>query len=87
MLRATEWPGLAGPTTAFLHELDAVSLGPTASLWPLFVIVLVAVLGIFLVLRIGPDFRLLRWLAIAPNGLVLCYYGFFLLFFGLGASR
>lgn len=78
----------AGPGTALLHEFNLVPLGPAASLWPLLVIVLTAVLGIFLGLRIGhQDFRRVRWLAMMPNGLVLCFYGFLLLFFGPGGSR
>lgn len=78
----------AGPAAALLHELDVVPLGPRASLWPLLVIVLAAALGIFLGLRIGrQDFRGLRWFVMIPNGLVLCFYSFFLLFFGLGGSR
>jgi len=78
----------AGPATALLHEFDVVPLGPTASLWPLLVIVLAAALGIFLGLSIGrQDFRRLRWLVMMPNGVVLCFYSFLLLFFGLGGSR
>jgi hypothetical protein len=78
----------AGPAAALLHEFDLVPLGPTASLWPLLVIVLASVFGIILGLWIGrQDLRRLRWLAVTPNGLVLCFYGFLLLFFGLGGSR
>jgi hypothetical protein len=78
----------AGPATALLHEFDVLSLGPAASLWPLLVIVLAAVLGIVLGLRIGRQgLRRLRWLAMIPNGLILCLYSFFMLFFGLGGSR
>lgn len=63
-------------------------LGPTANLWPLVGIVLAAAFGIVLGLRVGRrDFRRVRWLAMMPNGLVLCFYGFLLLFFGLGGSR
>jgi len=86
------WPLLlaaaAGPSTALLHEFDLVPLGPTASLWPVLVIVLASVLGIVLGLRIGRQgLRRLRWLAVMPNALILCFYGFLLLFFGLGGSR
>lgn len=78
----------AGPATALLHEFNVWSPGPSASLWPLFVIVLAAVLGTFLGLSAGRrDFRRLRWLALVPNALVLFFYGFLLLFFGLGGSR
>ena len=78
----------AGPAAALLHEFDIVPLGSTASLWPLLVIVLASLLGIVLALRIGRrGLHRLRWLAVAPNGLVLCFYGFLLLFFGLGGSR
>lgn len=78
----------AGPATAFLYESGLVPLGPTASLWPYAVIVLAAVVGIFLGLKIRHrGMRRLHWLAVLLNGLVLCFYGFFLLFFGLGGSR
>lgn len=78
----------AGPATAILHEFDLVPIGPPGTLWPLVVIVLASMLGIFFGLRFGQqNFRRLRWLAMMPNGLVLCFYGFFLLFFGLGGSR
>lgn len=78
----------AGPAAALLHELDLVPLGPAASLWPLLVIVVAAGSGILVGLRIGRhDLPGLRWLAMIPNGLVLLFYGFFLLFFGLGGSR
>lgn len=79
---------VVGPATAVLHELDIVSLGPAATLWPLLAIVLATVLGIVLGLRIGHrDSRRLRWVAMIPNGLVLLFYGFLFLFFGLGGSR
>ncbi|MEX2529432.1 MAG: hypothetical protein WD960_01555 [Gemmatimonadota bacterium] len=78
----------AGPATALLHEFDVLSLGRTAGLWPLLVIVLAAAFGMILGLRIGRrGFQWLRWLAMIPNGVVLCLYGFLLLFFGLGGSR
>jgi VIT1/CCC1 family predicted Fe2+/Mn2+ transporter len=65
-----------------------VSVGPAASLWPILVIVLVAVLGLVLGLRAGRRGpRWLRWLVVTPNGLVLLFYGFLLMFFGLGGSR
>lgn len=87
------WPiflcaAAVGPAAALLYEFDIVPLGPSASLWPYGVVVFAAVLGIFFGLRMGPgDIRPLRWLAMLPNGLVLCFYGFFLVFFGLGGSR
>lgn len=57
----------AGPAAALLHESDVVPLGPTASLWPLLVIVLASVFGIVLGLRIGrQDSRRLRWLVLFP---------------------
>jgi hypothetical protein len=78
----------AGPATALLHEFNVWSPGPSASLWPLFAIVLAAVLGILLGLSIGRrEFRRLGWLAVVPNTLLLFFYGFLLLFFGLGGSR
>jgi hypothetical protein len=78
----------AGPATALLHEFNVWSPGPSASLWPLLMIVLVALLGTFLGLSVGRrDFRRLRWLAVVPNTLVLFFYSFLLLFFGLGGSR
>jgi hypothetical protein len=78
----------AGPAVALFHEFDVVPFGPTASLWPLLLIVLASLFGIVLGLRIARQgFRRLRWLVVAPNGLVLCFYGFLLLFFWLGGSR
>jgi hypothetical protein len=87
------WPlflvaAAAGPAAALFHEFEVVPLGPSASLWPLLVIVLAAGFGLCLGLRLGRDeVRGQKWLAVFPNGLVLCLYGFFLLFFGLGGSR
>ena len=78
----------AGPAAVLVHELDLVPLGPAAGLWPLMVIVLAAGFGLFLGLRIGRrDLRWLRCLAAIPNAATLCFYGFLLLFFGLGGSR
>ena len=78
----------AGPATALLHEFNVWSPGPSASLWPLLMIVLVALLGTFLGLSVGRrDYRRLRWLAAVPNTMVLFFYSFLLLFFGLGGSR
>lgn len=78
----------AGPAAALLYEFDLVPGGPTASLLPVLAIVLAASFGIVLGLKIGRHYlRGMRWLAVLPNTLVLCFYGFFLLFFGLGGSR
>lgn len=77
-----------GPTAALLHEFNIASPGPTASLWPVLVIVLAALMGLGLGLNFGRrSFPRLRWLVMIPNGAVLLFYGFFLLFFGLGGSR
>lgn len=78
----------AGPAAALLHEVDAFSLGPPASLWPVLAIVLAAGLGMTAGLAFGPrGSRRIRWIALIPNGAVLLFYGFLLLFFGLGGSR
>lgn len=64
-----------GPTAALLHESNVISPGPTASLWPVLVIVLVALIGLVLGLSAGRrSFPRLRWLLMIPNGAVLLLY-------------
>lgn len=79
---------LSGPGVAILHEYNIFSIGPDATLWPLVSIVLVSGLGIILIIRIAfqQSSRFL-WLAMIPNGVILLFYGFLLLFFGLGGCR
>lgn len=77
-----------GPGLAALHEARIVSVGPAATLWPLVVIVMGAVLGTAVGLRlVRRGFRLSGAVLAAPNLLVLLFYGFLLAFFGLGGSR
>lgn len=79
---------IAGPGVAVLYESDIVSVGPSATLWPVAFVALVAAAGMVLGIKValtGP-----RWLGVLvalANGLVLMFYGFLLVFFGLGGSR
>ena len=78
----------AGPTIAALYETGTLALGPSATLWPIGFIALAAAGGLFTGLLLGTRVsRLLGAVIAIPNGLVLAFYGFFLLFFGLGGSR
>ena len=73
---------------AFLHENGSLSLGSSAGLWPIVVVVLVAGIGLWVGLRAA--IRRPRWvglLAVVANGLIVMLYGFLLVFFGLGGSR
>lgn len=77
-----------GPALAGLHESGLLSVGPAATLWPLGFIVMGAAVGIAVgshVARRGS--RLLGVAAALTNLAVLVFYGFLLLFFGLGGSR
>lgn len=79
---------IAGPVTAFLHEYNIVSIGPQATFWPIFTIVVVAGIGMIFGIKISSQYsKYLQWLAVIFNGIVLLFYGFLLLFFGLGGSR
>ena len=78
----------AGPTAAALYETGTLALGPSATLWPIGFIAVVAAAGLVTGLRLGTRVsRVLGAVISIPNGLVLVFYGFFLLFFGLGGSR
>jgi hypothetical protein len=80
--------GAAGPVMAVLHETGTLSLGPTATLWPIGFVVIAAAVGLMTGLRVaGRVSRLLGGLVAAPNLLVFLFYGFLLLFFGSGGSR
>ena len=84
-------PGSAvvlGPGAALLHEMGTLSIGPQATLWPILVIVIVAAAGLAIGLRAAarPP-RLAGVLAALPNAAVVAFYGFLVLFFGLGGSR
>lgn len=79
---------MSGPAIAALHETGILSVGPSATLWPVFSVVVVAGAGLWVVAKALDDRSIwMRLLAALPNGLVLMFYGFFLLFFGLGGSR
>lgn len=78
----------AGPGMAILHERGTLPLGPPATLWPIGFIVWVAAVGAATGLRIAARAsRRLGAFVVATNLLVLLFYGFLLLFFGLGGSR
>ncbi len=77
-----------GPGTAVLHETGMLSLGPTATLWPIGFIVMAALAGLATGLRVATRVsKVLGALVVIPNFVVLGFYGFLLLFFGLGGSR
>lgn len=79
---------MSGPAIAALHETSTLSVGPSATLWPVFFVVVVAGAGLWVVGKAVDDRSTwIRLLSAVPNGLVLMFYGFFLLFFGLGGSR
>ena len=77
-----------GPLTALLHESEVLSLGPEATLWPIGFVAIAALAGAgagaIIVARVS---RGLGGAVVVANGLVLAFYGFLLLFFGLGGSR
>jgi len=77
-----------GPVTALLHETDVLSLGPSATLWPIGFVAIAALAGVGTGAVITA--RVSRWIGgavIVANGLILAFYGFLLLIFGLGGSR
>lgn len=79
---------VAGPGAALLHEVGGVPFVPAATLWPILLVVVAATAGIVVAVRIvgrGPGW--LRWFVAIPNTLVLIFYAFLLVFFGLGGSR
>ena len=79
---------VAGPGMAVLYESDVFALGPSATLWPIGFVAGAAAVGLVTGLRIGARAsRALGAVVAILNGLVLAFYGFFLLFFGLGGSR
>ena len=79
---------LAGPSAALAHEVGLVSVGPSATLWPVGFVVFLASVGILVGVGIASrGSRLLAVTVVLPNLLVLATYGFFLVFFGLGGSR
>ncbi len=79
---------VVGPGTAVLHETGVLSLGPTATLWPIGFIVIAALAGLGTGLSIAHRVsRGLGALVAIPNLVVLGLYSFLLLFFGLGGSR
>lgn len=80
--------GVSGPAAALVHEAGWFSMGPPATLWPLGVIVLAALVGLLGASRVkGLGARWLGLVVALVNGLVLIPYLFLLLFFGLGGSR
>ena len=79
---------IIGPAAALLHEFGLVSPGPAATLWPILSVVLAAATGVLVGLAVvRRESRRLWWLVVVSNGIVLMFYGFLLLFFGLGGSR
>jgi len=79
---------VAGPSAALLHEVGLLSLGPSATLWPIGFVVFVAAGGMVMGLRVAAvATRSLGLIVALPNLLVLTTYGFLLVFFGLGGSR
>jgi len=77
-----------GPGMAVLYETDVLALGPSATLWPIGFVTVAAAAGLVTGLRVGARASwALGALVAVPNGLVLAFYGFFLLFFGFGGSR
>ena len=79
---------LLGPTAALLYEARVLVVGPSGSLWPVGFVVGAAATGLWIGLRLGRGRSRASGAVIAlVNGAVLAYYGFFLLFFGLGGSR
>lgn len=79
---------LVGPTAAFLHEARVLVIEPSGSLWPIGFVAGAAATGLWIGLRLRKGgWRALGAIISLVNGIVLAYYGFFLLFFGLGGSR
>ena len=77
-----------GPGTAVLHETGTFSPGPSATLWSIGFVVIVAVAGLVTGLRVATRVSPgLGALVGVPNALVVLFFGFLLLFFGLGGSR
>ena len=78
---------VGGPGIAFLYERGSLP-GSSGGLWSLLPVILVAAaavaVGVKAAIR-GP--RWLGYLVVTVNILVVLFYGFFLLFFGLGGSR
>lgn len=78
----------AGPVMAILHETDTLSFGPAATLWPIAFVVAAAAAGLLTAVIIAANVSsLLGGLVMIPNVPVVLFYGFLLLFFGLGGSR
>lgn len=78
----------AGPAMALLYETGTWWFGLTGTLWPVGIVVVASLAGLLTGLRLVT--RVSRWLGglvVIPNALILLFYGFLLLFFGLGGSR
>ncbi len=79
---------VAGPGLTLLYETGTWSFGPGGTLWPVGFVVLASMAGLVTGWRIVRRFsRWLGTLVMVPNALMLLFYGFLLLFFGLGGSR
>lgn len=79
---------VASPGLAALHETTGLPFSPAAPLWSIGIVVLAAALGMAVSLWVGRrDSWWLGAIAAFPNAAVLAFYGFLLLFFGLGGSR
>ena len=79
---------LVGPTAALLYEGRLLVIGPSGSLWPIGFVAGAAATGLWIGCRLsGGGSRAAGAVIALVSGAVLAYYGFFLLFFGLGGSR
>ncbi len=78
----------AGPLMSLLHETDTLSPSLGATLWPIaFVAAATAaglLIGVIIAIRAS---GILGAVVIIPNVPVFLFYGFLLLFFGMGGSR
>ena len=78
---------VSGPGIAFLYERGSLP-GSSAGLWSLLPVILVAAVAVAVGAKAA--IRGSRWLGtlvVTANLIVVLFYGFLLLFFGLGGSR
>jgi hypothetical protein len=79
---------VAGPALVLAHESGSLPWLPSATFWPITVILLVAIMAVGFGIRCARHSP--RWpgfLIIFVNVLIVGLYGFLLVFFGLGGSR
>ncbi len=78
----------AGPLMSLLHETDTLSPSLGATLWPIAFAAAAAAAGLLIGLIIAIRASgILGAVVIIPNVPVFLFYGFLLLFFGMGGSR